>query len=123
MKWVTLIVTLMVGAAVLYYAYYGRKPTPGTPHATVQAYVDAAKKGDEAAIRSLCTAAAAQDAIRLAPQVRKMLTGTGLVALQAMKADPPRKGLCAALGARLLGFQLIQENGQWKIVEIGVTGE
>jgi len=123
MKWVSLIVTLMVGVVVFYYVYFGRKPTPGTPHATVQAYIDAARKGDEAAIRALCTGAAVADAVRVTPQVRAMMGGGGPVGLQKMKADPPRQGLCALVGGKVLGIQLVQENGQWKIVEIGISGD
>ena len=123
MKWVSLIVTLMVGAVVLYYIYYGRKPTPGTPHAVVQSYIDAAKKGDEKAIRSLCTAAAADDAVRLAPQVRALMAKVGQVGLQAMKADPPRQGLTALAGSRVLTFQLSPDGSTWKICEIGVSGD
>jgi hypothetical protein len=123
MKWFSLIVTLMVGAVVFYYVYFGRKPTPGTPHATVQAYIDAAKKGDVAAIRALCTGAAAADGVRLAPQVRAMMSGGVPVSLEKMKADPPRQGLCALVGGKVLGIQLIQEGGLWRIVEIGMSGE
>jgi len=122
MKWVGLILTLMVCGAAVYYIYV-KKPTPGTPHAIVQAYIDAARKGDEAAIRSVCTADATANAVRLAPQVRAMMAGSGPVGLQAMKADPPRKGLCAMVGGRVLGVQLIQQDGQWKIVAVGFLGE
>jgi hypothetical protein len=123
MKWFGLVITLIVGGVAFYYIYHGSKPKPGTPHATVQAYIDAARKGDEAAIRALCTAAAAGDAVRLAPQVRAMMAGGGPVGLQPMKSDPPRRGLCALVGGKMLGIQLIEENGQWKIVEIGISGD
>ena len=123
MKWVSLIVTLMVCALAVYYLFYGAKPKPGTPHATVQAYIDAAKKNDEAAIRSLCTGTAAEDAVRIAPQVRKMMAGDVPLGLQPMKADPPRKGFCATSLGRVLGVQLIQKGGQWKIIEVGMSGE
>lgn len=120
MKWFILIITLIVGGGVLYYIYHGSKPKPGTPHATAEAYVKAAISGDEATIRSLCTAAAVQEALRLAPQVRGMAEGQ-VMQLQAMKADPPRRGLCTMARGRLLGIQLIEESGQWKIVEIGLS--
>ncbi|KPL07459.1 hypothetical protein AMJ85_09500 [candidate division BRC1 bacterium SM23_51] len=120
MKWFILIVTLIVGGVVLYYVYRGSKPKPGTPDATAEAYVKAANNGDEATIRSLCTAAAVQDALRLAPEVRQMTQGQ-VARLQVMKADPPRRGLCVMARGRLLGIQLIQENGRWKIVEIGLS--
>lgn len=115
-----LIVTLIVGGVLLYYVYRGGKPKAGTPQAVAYAYVKAAIAGDEAAIRSLCSPSAADEAVRLAPQVKAMAQGRALM-LQPMKADPPRRGLCAMASGRLLGIQLEQQNGQWKIVEIGLS--
>jgi len=121
MKWFLLIVTLIVGGCLAYYLFFPRQPAvPTTPREVARAYVEAARKGDEAKIRSLCTAAAADEAVRLAPEVRAMVA-KGTFGFQAMKADPPRKGLCLVAGGRLLGLQLVEVDGRWKIEQIGLS--
>jgi hypothetical protein len=121
MRWVGVIVVVMLFGAFAYYFFYREEPTRlDSPQGVAKAYIKAAQEGDQAQIRVLCTAAAVQEALTIAPQVSQM-TSSGYLAFQAMKADPPRKGLSLMAGGRLLGIELIEDNGQWKIVHIGLT--
>ena len=120
MKWVGLILTLVVGGLAVYFIFHGDKSEPNTARGVVTVYVKAAKDGDQAAIRAVCTQGALAEALRLAPQVGAM-GNAGPLGFQAMKADPPRQGFCAVASGRLLGVEAVEEDGQWKIAPVAIS--
>jgi hypothetical protein len=119
MKWITLIVTLILGGMLVYQLFF-TKPQAGSPKAVSQAYLDAALAGDVRAIQSLCQPAAVPSALTVAASLRAAPAGADHVVFQNMETDPPRTGLTAMIGGRLMAIELEPGEGGWKIADVSI---
>jgi hypothetical protein len=116
------IVNLAIIGGWLAHAMFMKKSPEGTPHATAEAFVKAAKDNDMAAVRSLCISSAADKAERAAGRIHALSPNLYSFSFKAMQADHPRRGLMATFSGQVLGIEMIKEGDQWKIVEISIAG-
>ena len=122
MKWISLIVTVIVGGLAVYYIFFGNEASTYTPVGTANAFVKAALADDMEAVKNLCEASAVQSAQATAKQVHSMVESAWEVSFSPMKANPPREGAVAQLKGSLLSIEFIKKGDAWKIVTINLSG-
>lgn len=113
------LVTLLALLAFGVYRYLNSfTKSNGTPQATADAYMEAALKKDDEAIRRLCTPAAADDAVRIAVDIRSAVARNERVRFEGTQIQPPHAILTAQLPGEVIEMDLIDEGAGYRIVKI-----
>lgn len=122
MKAVLLVVILLVIGFLCYNYFIAESPkTTDTPLATARAFIAAATKNDMTAVRNLCMDSTKDTAVQIARQIGSFSPDPAGARYQNMIADYPRRGMMAVISGRVVAIEMIEQEGEWKIVGIQIT--
>ena len=122
MKWLYLLIILVIGGALAYFAYRKPELRTDTPTGTAKTYVHAALEGDYDQVRSLCQPQAvasaekiAQDILAAAPDPRSFKWR------ETAAREPSLTAVTALFEGRVLTLEMVQEEGEYRIAFIDVA--
>ncbi len=122
MKAVLIVILLIVIGFLCYNYFMAESPQrTDTPLNTAKAFITAAAKNDMTTVRNLCVDSARDAAVQIARQIGSFSPDPAGARYQNMIADYPRRGMMAVVAGRVVAIEMIEQDGEWKIVEIQIT--